>query len=174
MKKTCETCGCQVYDPFGGTLKLHDEEKCRGSQLEYKSNTPRTKCTCLDDNKLTQALCPIHGTPTPRTNYNHVSHTHCWEQGGHPPCGIPMEKHTQCCLCDLKVPRPRTWEDIMVTDLFMLCVEWSKGNFDMGKTIRERILAKISTIEDEAVRREKERIMNQLMLLGLLSGGDDF
>ena len=46
----------------------------------------------------------------------------------------------------------------MVTDLFMLCVEWSKGNFDMGKTIRERILAKISTIEDEAVRRERERM----------------
>ena len=36
------------------------------------------------------------------------------------------------------------------------------------------LITDISTIEDEAVRREKERIMNQLMLLGLLSGGDDF
>lgn len=36
------------------------------------------------------------------TNYNHISHSHCWDQGGNPACGIPLEKHTQCCLCDLK------------------------------------------------------------------------
>jgi hypothetical protein len=34
-------------------------------------------------------------------NYNHLSHTHCWNQES-PACGIPLEKHTQCCLCDLK------------------------------------------------------------------------
>ncbi len=37
------------------------------------------------------------------TNYNHISHTHCWDNKSNP-CGIPMEKHTQCCLCDLKIP----------------------------------------------------------------------
>lgn len=30
MKKTCSKCGCQVYDPFGGLIKMHDEEKCCG------------------------------------------------------------------------------------------------------------------------------------------------
>ena len=41
-------------------------------------------------------------------NYErNYSHTHCWNNeqknlGGVPPCGIKVEKHTQCCLCDLK------------------------------------------------------------------------
>ena len=30
MQKTCGKCGCQVYDPFGGFIKMHDEEKCCG------------------------------------------------------------------------------------------------------------------------------------------------
>ena len=33
--------------------------------------------------------------------YSHISHTHCWDNPDNP-CGIPLEKHTQCCLCDLK------------------------------------------------------------------------
>ncbi len=34
-------------------------------------------------------------------NYEHHSHTHCWDQEQPPACGISLEKHTQCCLCDL-------------------------------------------------------------------------
>lgn len=34
-------------------------------------------------------------------NYSHLSHSHCWDNKDNP-CGIPLEKHTQCCLCDLK------------------------------------------------------------------------
>ncbi|MDD5069032.1 MAG: hypothetical protein PHN89_05570 [Candidatus Pacebacteria bacterium] len=34
---------------------------------------------------------------------NH-SHTHCWNQGGKPACGQPLEKHKQCCLCDTPSP----------------------------------------------------------------------
>lgn len=35
------------------------------------------------------------------------SHIHCWNQVHEfhqvlPDCGIPLEKHTQCCLCDVK------------------------------------------------------------------------
>jgi len=44
--------------------------------------------------------CPCH---TPVSNYERVSHTHCWDNQPSP-CGIPLDKHTQCCLCDLKVP----------------------------------------------------------------------
>lgn len=87
MKKTCETCGCQVYDPFGGTLKLHDEEKCRGSQLEYKSNTPRT------------------------------------------------------------------WEGNFKKDFF-----W--GDLISDYASPDEIISRIKTIEDEAVRRERERLCN--------------
>lgn len=29
------------------------------------------------------------------------SHHHCWDQKQPPACGIPLDKHTQCCLCDL-------------------------------------------------------------------------
>lgn len=36
-------------------------------------------------------------------DYNHISHSHCWTSEN-PPCGTPLEKHTQCCLCDLKYP----------------------------------------------------------------------
>lgn len=34
------------------------------------------------------------------------SHSHCWDNSQNP-CGIPLEKHTQCCLCDMKVPNPQ-------------------------------------------------------------------
>lgn len=46
--------------------------------------------------------CEICHTPD-APNYERVSHTHCWNNQPSP-CGIPIEKHTQCCLCDLKVP----------------------------------------------------------------------
>ena len=28
------------------------------------------------------------------------SHYHCWHQEQPPACGIPLENHKQCCLCD--------------------------------------------------------------------------
>ena len=48
-----------------------------------------------------------HPEGSSETNYNYLSHTHCWAQykkHGSSACGIPLEKHTQCCLCDLPVP----------------------------------------------------------------------
>lgn len=46
--------------------------------------------------------------------YSHVSHVHCWNQVKEykqelPDCGIPLENHIQCCLCDLKCPQEE-WE----------------------------------------------------------------
>jgi hypothetical protein len=38
------------------------------------------------------------------------SHTHCWNQSGSSACGIPLEKHTQCCLCD--TPYSQTPDEI--------------------------------------------------------------
>jgi len=44
-------------------------------------------------------------------NYEHHSHTHCWNNeqrnlGNVPPCGIKIENHTQCCLCDITPESP--------------------------------------------------------------------
>lgn len=36
------------------------------------------------------------------------SHTHCWNQGKSLACGIPLEKHKQCCLCDMKIVEMNT------------------------------------------------------------------
>lgn len=41
---------------------------------------------------------------TTPSNYAHLSHSHCWDQKQPPACGIPLKKHTQCCLCDLPLP----------------------------------------------------------------------
>lgn len=32
------------------------------------------------------------------------SHYHCWDQKKGPACGIPLEKHKQCCLCTSPFP----------------------------------------------------------------------
>lgn len=43
----------------------------------------------------------------PPNNYErNGSHIHCWNQGKSPACGIPLEKHTQCCLCEIRSPTP--------------------------------------------------------------------
>lgn len=34
-------------------------------------------------------------------DYLKNSHIHCWNNENNP-CGIPLEKHTQCYLCDEK------------------------------------------------------------------------
>ena len=44
---------------------------------------------------------------TTNKDYSHISHVHCWNNEDLP-CGIPLEKHTQCCLCNLKYP---TWKE---------------------------------------------------------------
>lgn len=38
---------------------------------------------------------------------NNYSHYHCWNQKQPSACGIPLEKHTQCCLC----PTPKPVEE---------------------------------------------------------------
>lgn len=35
---------------------------------------------------------------------NGSSHYHCWHQIP-PACGIPIEEHTQCCLCEAVAPQ---------------------------------------------------------------------
>lgn len=35
--------------------------------------------------------------------YNQADHSHCWAQKQPPACGIPLEIHKVCCLCELPV-----------------------------------------------------------------------
>lgn len=36
----------------------------------------------------------------PKKPYYMTDHFHCWKQGKSPACGIPLEKHMVCCLCE--------------------------------------------------------------------------
>lgn len=59
----------------------------------------------------------------PKYNYDRDgSHTHCWDQVDNedsdiepqdmPACGQPLEKHKQCCLCDMPAPdKIEVWEE---------------------------------------------------------------
>lgn len=49
--------------------------------------------------------------PNENKEYERRSHSHCWNQNGKPACGIPLGKHTQCCLCDLLTPTKTTEEE---------------------------------------------------------------
>lgn len=42
---------------------------------------------------------------TEKTYARDYSHSHCWDQKQPSACGIPLEKHTQCCLCDTPLPK---------------------------------------------------------------------
>lgn len=51
-------------------------------------------------NKFIEQMCS-------KEDYDrYYSHSHCWAQGGEPACGIPLETHKQCCLCDTKSEYP--------------------------------------------------------------------
>lgn len=56
--------------------------------------------------------CPCHANSlNTKTEYEHISHSHCWAQGKDPACGQKIENHKQCCLCDLPVPtKTGDWE----------------------------------------------------------------
>lgn len=89
MKKLPVTCECKPTPTVEGE-KLYI--------------CPVENCPTHQDNQTVP--CPIHGKPTPTevptVNYSHISHTHCWNQLGTPACG--RKEHTQCCLCDMKLP----------------------------------------------------------------------
>lgn len=55
---------------------------------------------------------PIKAIPVAvEKRYGYASHSHCWDQKQPSACGIPLEEHEQCCLCDMKPPQPALWEE---------------------------------------------------------------
>lgn len=122
LKKCCEK--CKDFCLGWATCECHAEccKECRKiSQHSWgrvnicqKKDCPCHTTPCCercvyhshpvkDGNRFcSNSKCECHTTPT--VNYEHISHTHCWSQKQPSACGIPLDKHTQCCLCDLKPP----------------------------------------------------------------------
>lgn len=78
------------------------EADCPIVSTGWAATTPRY-CTCARVTIARTYGSGAAGTEQ-KTNYMHTSHSHCWDQNGKPACGIALEQHTQCCLCDLKYP----------------------------------------------------------------------
>lgn len=78
-------------------------EKCL--KIDYSSDTNVPLCNNLS--------CECHKVNASIKNCEKKSHYHCWNQTRPSACGIPLAKHTQCCLCDTKydpTPSHHTWE----------------------------------------------------------------
>lgn len=99
---TSPVCVCKEPCSYIQVMNVFVCAKCNrlicGDKINY-TNMPKKTKGLLD---ITKNLCLIH-----EKNYNHASHSHCWNQVQPSACGIPLEKHTQCCLCDLKVPEKK-------------------------------------------------------------------
>lgn len=83
-------------------------ELCEGNHRHFSGNA-RINCPCHNPKEY---------------NYERDgSHVHCWDQVDNedsdiekndtPACGQPLEKHTQCCLCDTLKPKEckHEWEE---------------------------------------------------------------
>jgi hypothetical protein len=107
-EQCCDTCKrvyavAEVYknDPSKGWYCLNRTCPCH-SPSSGVDNRPEAV--------LDRVLRKTGVIPEP---YSRRDHTHCWNQTSSP-CGIPLEKHTQCCLCDTLVeptaPVGGSWE----------------------------------------------------------------
>lgn len=68
----------------------------------YKQTLPEQLLGFFRENVLNELGDSLTALTQHRDNpYTHVSHSHCWAQKQPPACGIPLEKHDQCCLCDV-------------------------------------------------------------------------
>ena len=102
------------------------------------------------------------------SNYerNH-SHTHCWNQGDRPACGITLEKHKQCCLCDTSMTS-QTWRD-RFNEKFQDC---RNGKNSVGlqyvdvpeKSLKDFIQSELSQQRKEIVEEIKENFEDTVCL----------
>lgn len=111
--QACEFCGKRWDVQEGKTYVDYDNiplsSCCKAPvKVETTTNTGRTFETILPVCTSCGKSCVVV-----EDNYEHHSHIHCFDQKGTPPCGIPLHKHTQCCLCDIKYPiNASTVEDL--------------------------------------------------------------
>lgn len=83
---------------------------------------------------------------------NH-SHYHCWHQDQPPACGIPLEKHKQCCLCDSPLPnKPTTLrEEVLNIFYYMNAVSMEKIDGALRCEITRRQLDKVLAENHEMI-----------------------
>jgi hypothetical protein len=117
----CPSCPCHTAPP---TARCKTSPLCshntNGRDLDKPCsievpthNTERTdeqnKAILDHARPIIEANRRLLGLDTPNTAYERVSHTHCWNNQPSP-CGIPLDKHTQCCLCDLPTPNTERYD----------------------------------------------------------------
>jgi len=105
-----EECDCHCHKPSVEVSKhICCDGECNHDDCCGKVDNPNcpkfepsvTESDCRSDGGYTGIIGPL---VIESTSYSHSSHTHCWENVRNAmPCGIPLEKHTQCCLCE-KLP----------------------------------------------------------------------
>jgi len=83
------------------------------------------------------------------------SHTHCWLNKDLP-CGIPLEKHIQCCLCDMKVPTQEPMEVEEIKKEIIVAVDKLGRN---GTWVGERIDKLIKQAEERVRKEEYEKLL---------------
>lgn len=128
----CKRAKCPCHSPSSGVEKgsgycisigdkvIHtDPCTCTPTAVDTPKN-PMVACKqCYEQHGVeAYKYCKHTDTPTtpvePKTYERDYSHTHCWAQKQPPACGIPLDKHTQCCLCDTPVeptaPVGGSWE----------------------------------------------------------------
>jgi hypothetical protein len=85
-------------------------------------------------------------------NYNHISHTHCWDNPDNP-CGIPSDHHKQCCLCDLQAPHSK---DEKIESSFSLIDYKGKFTIIMDKGMVDEMDVVVGEISKEQAMKEVE------------------
>jgi len=99
------------------------------------------------------------------SNYerNH-SHTHCWNQGDRPACGITLEKHKQCCLCDTSMTS-QTWRDRFDKEYIAgnLKIDTVVGGIPF-KELKDFIESELSQQRKEIVEEIKENFEDTVCL----------
>jgi len=113
----------------------------------------------------------------------HKSHSCCWEQKQPSACGIPLEKHTQCCLCDEKPtppPETSTWEDRFDETLKYAKTEYcpgcgltKEGLRIIREEARREVLEKVTKWADENMADGDYTYEHLLMFLSKLAISDN-
>jgi len=88
--------------------------------MKKSNKTEDKKCyyeTATDEEKEKMAeRAASEAIAEQRKIYERVSHVHCWNQGT-PACGQPLEKHKQCCLCDMPYePKIEGWRENFIDE----------------------------------------------------------
>jgi len=130
-------------------------EKCKGFMEKTRFTLSCMECHCHQSEKYpVDVLVGFN----PNFNYSHHSHRHCFSYGDkQPPCGIKLEDHKQCCLCDLKVPssekpQPENWEKEMM-DKF--CVMFERAGDD-------KMVEGLESFIRSLLSRQKEQMLEAL------------